>query len=228
MTIDNIIKRIDAGIDYDLIQGANFDQFKDFTKIDNALIVFSEDVIKTIISMLNDTKNNLRENGCFLYGKEIINNYIVVDEIGEPFLRNTTAVETTQDHVYEMAEKINLYDGDKRLHNIIIDFHTHPRLDDYGYKPDRMSDQDLYMYGVLQKYHQHNTEEATYYLGMLGSISNNGFKLSCVFYDNKLKKFFTITNFYCQDGNEVKKITNEDFNLTRLNIKDKILLKRKR
>lgn len=226
MSIDKIIKRIDSGIDEDIIQGASFDQFKDFTKINDALIVFSEDVIKTIIMMLNDTKNNLRENGCFLYGKEITNNYIIVDEIGEPFLRDTTQVEVTEDHVHEMVEKANLYDGYNRLHDVIIDFHTHPRLDDYGYKPDKMSDQDLYRYGVLQKYHQHNTDEPTYYLGMLASTSNNGFKISCVFYEDKLKKFFSIPNFYCQDGNEIKRIINEDFNLKNLDDSDKILLKR--
>lgn len=177
MFIDKIIERINSGIDENIIQGANFDQFKDFTKINNAIIVFSEDVIKYIINQLIDTNKNVRENGCFLYGKEIINNYIVIDQIGTPFKKNKTQVKVTNDNVEEMINKINSYDEyNERNCNVIIHFHTHPKLDDYGYKSNRMSDQDLYAYGVLQRYYQHNIYETTYCLGMLASTSNNGFK----------------------------------------------------
>lgn len=228
MTFESIAQRIDNGIDNKVIQGVSFNQFTDFDKIQNGVIVFSDEVMKYIISSLIDTKRNTKENGCFLYGREIVNNYIIIDKIGSSFYSSERGVEVLESNIDEMKELVNKYDEDtnERLYNTVIHFHTHPNIQ--GLQPENVSDQDLYSYGVTPKYNQYNEKEYTSFLGLLASVSNNGYKMSCMFYDMNTKKFYTIPNMYTQANDKIKRINNEDINLVDLSNSDKKLLIRKR
>lgn len=203
----------------DEMKQARVDHTTDMSKF-HVSVLFSEKCFKKLIEMNNDTANNLRENGTFFYGRIKGNTLFIVDYKSD-FIRTDGIYKNAAVNVSErnMLEKIVLTEKTKRNpqpYNVVVHFHTHPAyvVNDSNkiIKPNttRYSDQDLYSYGYLQKYHQPKTENIIIYTGGLLAVDNSRSQISMVYYDPVKKDFFNINNIYYGYKGELFKFNNQD------------------
>ena len=101
-------------------------------------------------------------------------------------------------------------------YNVVVHFHTHPT---YGITKDLQvvkpnttlySDQDLYTYAYLQRYHQPTTDDRIFYIGGLLGVDKDRSQISAVFYDVGTKDFYNIEGIYYIYHGELYKFNNYD------------------
>ena len=183
-------------------------------------IVFTERCLKRIIEMNNATRKNLVEYGTFFYGRLTgktlyIDNYLSDFEKADSVFVEA-AVNVTKRNMKEKEMLTEKSELNTNPYNVVVHFHTHPAYgitsDHKVFKPNttRYSDQDLYTYAYLQKYHQPKSENRIFFIGGLLGVDNDRSQISAVFYDLGTKDFYNIEGIYYIYHNELFKFNNFD------------------
>ena len=194
----------------------SYDQFVDIPSLGSASkIVFSEQVYNYLNMLINETKVENAEKGCYLVGRKSISKdgalCFYFDFCSSKF--QTTSgnyanggVLPTNNNYLELADELEKYNS-LDISPCIMHFHTHNLNGLYSY----LSDQDYGVYATMR--HRFNLE----IFGMLAApnktLQNETFELSVVnCRDPRVvgtrgcANFYTIPNiFYCR-GNQIFKV----------------------
>jgi len=206
------------------LKGSHIDHTTDMNKF-HVSIVFNEKCVQKIIEMRNKTSNELVEYGTFFYGR-IKGNTLLIENYLSDFERADSefvdaAVNVSERNISEKELLTEYSELNQNPYNVVVHFHTHPA---YGItknheviKPNttRYSDQDLYSYGYLQKYHQPKTNNFILFIGGLLAADVNRTQISAVYYDEFRKDFFNINNIYYYYHGELFKFNNYDIEQSR-------------
>ena len=177
-----------------IMREANFNP-RDISSIKDSVVVLSKEVFRKLMNLLKKCKDNKREYGCFIFGKEIEDNVVLFDTLPETYFKsNVDSIDVTQDNVRELLEVI-----ESNCYNSIAHIHTHPNLE--GALTRNYSDQDLYVYGYLQKRFQNKNKSINYLGGLLTTLVGDE-EISFVFYDDVLECFYRIENIYIYENDD--------------------------
>ena len=201
------------------LHGSRIDHTTDMNKF-HVSVVFNERCLKKLIQMNNATRKELIEYGTFFYGR-IKNNTLYIETYMSDFERANSefveaAVNVTDRNLKEKEMLTEHSELNTNPYNVVVHFHTHPAYaitEDYrAVKPNttRYSDQDLYTYGYLQKYHQPESGNVVLYIGGLLAVDDDRSQISMVFYDKVRKDFFNINNLYYIFHGQLFKFNNFD------------------
>lgn len=165
----------------------------DIISVKGSVVVLSKEVFRKLMNLLKDCKDNKREYGCFIFGKEIEHGVVLFDTLPETYFKsNVDSIDATKDNIRELLEVIECGN-----YNSIAHIHTHPNLE--GTVSRNYSDQDLYVYGYLQKRFQNKNKSINYFGGLLTTLVGDE-EISFVFYDELRESFYRIENIYIYEN----------------------------
>lgn len=183
------------------MNSANYNP-NDIYAIAKSTIILSKEVFKVLLELLRKCKDNKREYGCFIFGNEIEENVVLFENNPKTFFKsNVDSIDVTEENIKELLENIEC-----GRYNTVAHIHTHPNLE--GVLPRNYSDQDLYVYGYLQKNFQNNNRNINYIGGLLTSLVGDE-EISFVFYDELRESFYRFENIYIYE-NDDKTLFNLD------------------
>jgi len=177
-----------------IMREANFNP-SDISSIKGSVVVLSKEVFRKLMNLLKNCKDNKREYGCFIFGKEIEHNVVLFDTLPETYFKsNIDSIDVTKDNVRELLEVI-----ESNCYNFIAHIHIHSNLE--GALTRNYSDQDLYVYGYLQKKFQYKNKSINYLGGLLTTLVGDE-EISFVFYDELRECFYRIENIYIYENED--------------------------
>lgn len=177
-----------------IMREANFNP-SDISSIKGSVVVLSKEVFRKLMILLKKCKDNKREYGCFIFGKEIEHNVVLFDTLPETYFKsNVDSIDVTKDNVRELLEVI-----ENGSYKWVAHIHTHPNLE--GTLTRNYSDQDLYVYGYLQKKFQNKNNSINYLGGLLTTLVGDE-EISFVFYDELRECFYRIENIYIYENED--------------------------
>lgn len=214
----------------DNIETVSYDQFFDIPSLGNkSKIIFSEDVYNYLITLINETKRENAEKGCYLVGRKSVSEdgklCFYFDFHSSKFQTISVyyengGVEATANNKIELINELEKYQS-LGISPCVIHFHTHNLNGIYS----SLSDQDYGVYATMK--YQLNLE----IFGMLAAPNVNQnydtVELSIVNCQNPVvvgtrgcASFYSIPNIYYCKGNQIFKIGS--FQKNKLSIKTKI------
>lgn len=198
-SIEELAELIDKKDAREMVDGCSFLQ-SDFPLLNDSKILLTEAIVFAIMEKFVKTDLSKKEYGMFLFGHKINDNLFYFDEVGKnDFKSMDREVNVGDSCVLEMYSYL------KKGYDAVIHFHTHPNLDIYDSR--NFSDQDLFLYGVLQTRFQMENNFISY-IGLLGSIYGGSMELNFVYYDSSVKKIYRINDIYYQHNNNIIKINS--------------------
>ncbi len=198
------------------IETVSYDQFFDIPSLGSkSKVIFSEAVYNYLTNLINETKSENAEKGCYLVGRKSVSKdgalCFYFDFCSSKFQTSNGnyengAVMPTNNNKIELINELEIYNS-LGINACVMHFHTHSLNGFYS----SMSDQDYGVYATMK--HQLQCE----IFGMLAapneSLQNETFELSVVnCRDSKVvgsracASFYSIPNIYYCRGNQIFKV----------------------
>lgn len=160
------------------------------------------------------------EYGCYLFGKDLGDNRVIFDTIGEKESKvSSKEFNTSEEMADEIVEKIENSEADCICH-----VHTHPNTEvNFSSTP---SNQDLYVYAWFSEQFYGSQKDINYFGALITPTEDTkeSFNDICfIFYDKKAKYFYKATNVFCVDkSGNLKKLEKERYEQVRNGIVESI------